>query len=316
MKPPPFDYAAPATVEEAVAVLAGHDGDARILAGGQSLMPMLNFRLLEPSLLVDITRIPELKGIRDDGDGMTVGAATRHVDLQESELVRTRFPVLGAALSHVAHLAIRNRGTLGGSLSHADPAAELPMMAVLLDAEIRVAGVRGARTIAAEAFFLGALATDLADDEIVVSVRFPYPAGGTGWGFTEMARRCGDFALAAAATLIGVSGEHEVTEARIAVMGVDETPLRVAGAERLLVGRRLDSGAIADAARAVREAVTPNADLQASAEYRRHLAGVQVAGALAQAGERARGEEPLASGLNPGAPVAGTRARGSTGEER
>ena len=290
MKPPPFDYAAPATVEEAVAVLAEHDGDAKILAGGQSLMPMLNFRLLEPSILVDITRIPELKGIRDDGEGMTAGAATRHVDLRNSELVRTRLPVLGAALSHVAHLAVRNRGTLGGSLSHADPAAELPMMAVLLDAEIRIAGARGERTIAAEAFFLGALATDLADDEIVVSVRFPYPARGIGWGFEETARRCGDFALAAAATLIGVSGGRVVTQARIAVMGVDETPLRIAGAERRLVGRRLDSGAIADAVRAVRDTVAPNSDLQASAEYRRHLVGVLVARALAQAGERARGE--------------------------
>lgn len=290
MKPPPVDYAAPATVEEAVALLAEHDGDAKVLAGGQSLIPMLNFRLLEPSILVDITRIPELKGIRDDGEAMTVGATTRHVELRNSELVRARFPVLGAALPHVAHLAIRNRGTLGGSLSHADPAAELPMMALLLDAELRIAGARGARQVAAEAFFLGPLATDLADDEIVVSVRFPYPADGIGWGFAETARRHGDFALAAAAALVGVSGEHVVTEARIAVMGVDETPLRIADAERLLIGRRLDSDTLADAVRAVREAVTPDADLQASAEYRRHLVGVQVSRALVHAWERAGGE--------------------------
>lgn len=289
MKPATFEYVAATSVGEAVAALAESEGEAKVLAGGQSLVPMLNFRLLGPALLVDINRVPGLDRIEERDGGLALGAMTRHRALETSPLVRERFPVLAAAMTHVAHLAIRNRGTIGGSLAHADPAAELPMMALLLEAGIEVTGPGGARTIAARDFFLGALSTALGPDEIVTSVVLPALLPATGWGFEEVARRSGDFALAAVAATISLSGD-EVTEARVAVTGAGEKPLRIAAAEALLRDRGSGPETIAAAARAAREAVEPHGDLHASADYRRHLVGVLAARALEAAARRARGE--------------------------
>lgn len=289
MKPATFEYLAATSVGEAVAALAESEGEAKVLAGGQSLVPMLNFRLLGPALLIDLNRVPGLDLIEELDGGLALGAMTRHRALETSPLVRERFPVLAAAMTHVAHLAIRNRGTLGGSLAHADPAAELPMMALLLEAGIEVTGPGGTRTIAARDFFLGALSTALNTDEIVTSVVLPALPPATGWGFEEVARRSGDFALAAVAATISLSG-NEVTEARVAVTGAGEKPLRIAAAEALLRDQGSGPETIAAAARAAREAVEPHDDLHASADYRRHLVGVLAKRALEAAARRARGE--------------------------
>ena len=290
MKPPPFDYARAESVDEAVALLARHDGGAKLLAGGQSLVPMLNFRLVHPSLLVDVNRIPGLSAIEDGSGVLRIGALARHRQLEVSAAVAERFPVLRAAVRHVAHLAIRNRGTLGGSLAHADPAAELPMMARLLDATMEVSGPAGSRRIAASDFFRSALATALGDAEMLVRVELPFLPAGTGWGFEEVARRAGDFALAAAAATLTPGADGKVAEARLAVMGAHDTPLRVPAAEALLAGEPPDDEAVGAAARAARDAVEPYDDLHASADLRRHLVEVLARRALKAAAGRAREE--------------------------
>ncbi|MGE5268345.1 MAG: FAD binding domain-containing protein [Thiohalocapsa sp.] len=286
MKPPPFDYRRPATLAEAAALLGEHGADAKLLAGGQSLMPLLNFRLLRPALLIDINRLCELDFIRDDGSRLRIGALTRHHALETSPLVAARFPVLAAAMTHVAHLAVRNRGTIGGSLAHADPAAELPMLAMLLDAEIRTTSAAGGRMHAARDFFGGPLTTVLTDDEIVTEITLPALPPRTGWGFAEVALRHGDFAIAAVGAVLTVA-DGKIAQIRVAATGVGETPLRLAAVETLLVGRRVDAGAIEEAASRAGAAVTPPSDLHASADYRRHLVGVLTERVLAEAHRRA-----------------------------
>ena len=289
MKPPPFDYARPESVDEAVSLLARHGGDAKLLAGGQSLVPMLNFRLLRPAILVDINRIPGLAGV-GEGDGtLRIGALVRHRQLEVSESVRARFPVLRAAVRHVAHLAVRNRGTLGGSLAHADPAAELPLMALLLDATMEATGPSGPRRFAARDFFRSALDTVLDDAEMLIRIEVPLLPPDTGWGFEEVARRAGDFALAAAAATLTLAGGR-VAEARLAVMGAHETPLRIAAAEATLEGEPPSRDAVEAAARAARDAVEPWDDLHASADLRRHLVEVLARRALESAARRAQPE--------------------------
>ena len=285
MKPAAFEYIVADSVEMAVASLA-QAGDAKIIAGGQSLVPMLNFRLLRPSVLVDINRIPDLAYVREDGGVIRIGALTRHHRLETSPVIARHFPVLTEAMAHVAHLAIRNRGTIGGSLSHADPAAELPMMALLLDAELRVVSASGARAVAARDFFRDALSVDLAEDEIVTEVVLPKLPPNTGWGFAEVARRSGDFALAAVAVTLTLS-DGKIAQARIAMTGVAPTARRVTEAEMLLIGQRLDDGVDSDVIEVVRAATEPPTDLHASAEYRRHLVGVLAGRALAAAWGRA-----------------------------
>ena len=290
MKPAAFDYVCVDSVAEAVSALAQAGDDAKIIAGGQSLVPMLNFRLLQPSVLVDINRIDALSFLEERGNSIQVGALTRHRHLQTDPLIARRLPVLHAAMGHVAHLAIRNRGSIGGSLSHADPAAELPMLAMLLDAELTVAGPSSTRTVRADEFFQGALTTDLAEDELVTEIELPLPPVQAGWDFQEVARRAGDFALVALAVTLTVSG-GVVAEARIALMGIGETPMRATDAEALLRGQAIDAAATGAAAEAVRGAISPASDLHASADYRRHLAGVLARRALSNAWARAEGGE-------------------------
>jgi len=286
MKPPIFDYVVPASIDRAVAALADAGGDAKILAGGQSLVPMLNFRLLRPSILVDINRIPGLAFIEETADSVRIGALTRHFQVETSPVVARHFPVLSCAMTHVAHLAIRNRGTVGGSLSHADPAAELPLLAMLLDAELHIASPARKRAIAARDFFLDALTVDLGSAELVTEIVLPKLPPHTGWGFEEVARRHGDFALAAVAATLTVSG-GAIAQARLALTGVGPTPLRVPAAEDLLIGRALDAALISRSVNAVRDAITPETDLHASSDYRRHLAGVLTGRALGAAWDRA-----------------------------
>lgn len=274
MKPAPFEYVRATSLDDAVAALEASGGTAKILAGGQSLVPMLNFRLVDAPLFVDINGLSDLAGIAVAADGgLAVGALTRHRELEISPEIRDRFPVIHEAMKHVAHLAIRNRGTIGGSLSHADPAAELPAMCVLLDAMLDITGPVGVRTVAARDFFHGPLSTDLADDEILTAVAFPALPAGTGWGFEEMAQRHGDFAVAGAAATVSLK-DGIVAEARLALFGVDDTPIRADAAETILTGQRPEPDLFDKAAGAARAAVNPMNDLHGSADYRRHLTGV------------------------------------------
>jgi CO/xanthine dehydrogenase FAD-binding subunit len=286
MKPPAFDYIAADSIAVAVAALARAGDDAKIIAGGQSLVPLLNFRMLRPSILVDINRIAGLDVIDETSGAIRVGALTRHYQLESSPLIARHLPVLSCAMTHVAHLAIRNRGTIGGSLAHADPAAELPMMALLLDAELRIASASGERIVAARDFFLGALTVDLAASEIITAIALPKLPPRTGWGFKEVARRHGDFALAAVAATLTVS-DGAIKQARIALTGVGPTALRATEAEGLLIGHALKPDLVSRVIGAVRAVIEPETDLHASSDYRRHLAGVLTGRALAAAWRRA-----------------------------
>ena len=285
MKPAPFDYIAATSVDMAAAALADGGDDAKIIAGGQSLVPLLNFRLLRPSILIDINRIESLAFISETATDIRVGALTRQYQLETSPVIARHLPVLSCAMTHVAHLAIRNRGTIGGSLAHGDPAAELPMMALLLDAELHIGSVSAARITAARDFFLDALTVDLNAGEIVTEIALPKLPPQTGWGFAEVSRPRGDFALAAAATLAVAAGA--IVEARIALSGIGRTAVRAATAESLLVGHALEPPLVSQAIEAVRAAIEPDTDLHASADYRRHLAGVLTGRALAAAWRRA-----------------------------
>jgi len=286
MKPPAFEYRVAESVEAAVAMLAEAGGEAKVLAGGQSLVPMLNFRLLRPAILVDINRIPGLAYIKEEGRAIRVGALTRHYQLETSPVIAAHLPVLHAAMAHVAHLAIRNRGTIGGSLTHADPAAELPMMALLLDAVIGIESPKGRRTVAAREFFLGALSVALEADELVTEVAFPKLPPNTRWGFEEVSRRHGDFALTAVGVTLTVA-DGTIAEARIAIAGADEKARRASEAELLLKGQALEPKLLDAACDATRACVNPNTDLHASSDYRRHLVGVLTGKALGAAWKRA-----------------------------
>ena len=291
MKPPPFRYVAARSVAEALETLRAEGGEAKLLAGGQSLMPMLNFRLVRPSVLIDINRVSGLCGITQRPAGLFIGALTRHSQLESSPLIRRHFPVIAAAMQHVAHLAVRNRGTIGGSLAHADPAAELPMLMRLLDARLHTQSPRGAQVLAAEQFFTAPLTTALQPDEMLVGIELPSLPGSSGWGFEEHARRHGDFALACAAVTLTVA-EGRMHQLRIGMMGVGDTPLRATAAEALLENAAFTPAVLADAVQAVRDAVRPNSDLHASAEYRRHLIGVLAHRAITAAWQRASGGAP------------------------
>ncbi|MGX9427855.1 MULTISPECIES: FAD binding domain-containing protein [Bradyrhizobium] len=269
MKPAKFDYVLPATLDAAIEALVASNGEGKVLAGGQSLLPLLNFRMARPAVLVDLNGIKGLSYIEERGDRIAIGALTRHRDLEHSPLVASRLPVMSAAMRHVAHLAIRNRGTIGGSLSHADPAAELPMLSAFYDARISVQGPAGRRTIAAEEFFVDALTNCLEPSEIVVEIEFPV-LDHDGWAFEEVARRFGDFALASIAVSVR-RAQSGLKDARIAVMGVADTPLRLREAEQELVAMELNDRTPDRFSEIVVSKVSPNDDLHASAAYRRHL---------------------------------------------
>ena len=282
MKLPPFDYACPTTLPEAIQLLASND-DAKAIAGGQSLVPMLAFRLSQPSLLVDLRKLADLRGIRISDAGVTLGAMVRWRDIEDDERLETAHPLLKAAIAHVAHYQIRNRGTVGGSIAHADPAAEMPGIAMTCDAEIAVVGKSGARVIQAADFFQGALTTALTTDEIIVEIRLPAWPAGRRWGFQEFARRRGDFAMAAAAVFYDQDERGKARNAHVGVIGVGDRPLRLAAVEDVLNGESIDEATIAKADAATSSAVDPQDDIHASAAYRRSLVGTMVERALRSA---------------------------------
>ena len=279
MKMAPFAYASPASVAEAVQILAAHDGSAKPISGGQSLIPLLAFRLAAPALLVDLRKIPDLEQIRIEDDGVHLGARVRWRDIQDDMRLATVHPLLAAAITHVAHYQIRNRGTVGGSLAHADPAAEMPGIALTCDADILVVGSTGSRSIPAREFFLGPLTTALAADELIVDVCLPPWPQQRRWGFREFSRRRGDFALAGVA-LFYDEVQGRASNAHIGVIGTGERPLRLEAAEAALNGRVIDAATIEQAAAAASEAADMPDDIHASAAYRKALVGTLVERAL------------------------------------
>ena len=276
MKLPDFEYSCPATLSEAISILASRPDDAKALAGGQSLMPMLAFRLAQPSLLVDLRKIPDLQRIRISEDGVALGAMVRWRDIEDDQRLQASHPLLVAAISHVAHYQIRNRGTVGGSLAHADPAAEMPGIAVACDAEIIVVGRTGERIIRADAFFLGALTTALDADELIVEIRLPLWPKARRFGFQEVSRRHGDFAIAAVALYFDLDADRKVRNAHIGIIGIEDKPRRLSEVEQVLNGRVVEDAVIAEAETAAAATVNPGSDIHASAAYRRALVGALV----------------------------------------
>ena len=291
MKPSRFSFHRALSIPEALDWLTRYGGEAKILAGGQSLVPLLNMRLARPTALVDINGVPGLDEVRPAADGgLEIGALVRHADLVRAAVVRGRAPLLAEAAAHVGHRAIRNRGTLGGSIAHADPAAELAAAAVVLEAELSIAGPSGSRTAPAETFFVTLFTTDLHPDEILTKVRLPV-ADGVGWGFAELARRPGDFALAGVAGVLR-SDPSEVgrcDSARLVAFGVGDTPVRLEAAEQVLAGHVVDESLAREGGRAAAEDVDPPDDLHASAAYRRHLTTVLTERVVLDAAARLAG---------------------------
>lgn len=283
MKSPAFDYARPTTLAEAVSLLISREGEAKVLAGGQSLVPMLAFRLAAPTLLVDLNRLSELRYIRIEVDGVRLGAMVRWRQIEDDARLASAHPLLVTALKHVAHYQVRNRGTIGGSLAHADPAAELPGIVVTCEAEITVIGAAGRRVIRAGDFFLSPLTTALKPEEIIIELHLPPWPAQRRWGFEEFSRRRGDFALAAAALYYDALPDGTAGNCHVGVMGVGDRPQRLAQVEAMLNGRVIDGGTIAQAERAAAAAVTPFDDIHASAAYRRALVGTMVGRALRRA---------------------------------
>jgi len=290
MKLPHVEYEAPKTVPEAVELLAEYQDEASVLAGGQSLIPLLALRLAHPAVLIDINGIAELSGVSAVNGSVAIGAMTREYVAEESGTVADAVPLLAAALPLVGHEAIRSRGTIGGSLAHADPAAELPAVARALDAEFVVRGPSGERIVPAAEWFEGYLTTSRLPDELLVQVRFPAAARGTGTSFEEVARRHGDFAIVGLATSLTLS-EGTITDARLAFAGMSDVPVRAGDAEDLLAGERPSAELFDEAARRATDDMDPPADLHGSADYRKKAAAALVRRGLQAAADNADGRQ-------------------------
>jgi aerobic carbon-monoxide dehydrogenase medium subunit len=281
MKFPSFAYVRPASVEDAIRHLAEGDGEARVIAGGQSLLPMMAFRLVRPTVLVDIGGIEALKAIVVEGDVISVGALVRWCDIERSPPLSQFLPILPAAMAHVAHYQIRNRGTIGGSLAHCDPAAEMPALAIVCDAEIVIAGPSGERVVPASEVLCEPLAAAIEPDEMIVAVRFPRWSRPRRWGLSEISRRKGDFAMAGIALHYDAVDAH-VCDVHVAVFGAAEIQQRLPRVEGVLEGQVVDAGLIARASDALAESIEPPEDIHATAGYRRALAKVMFERALHQ----------------------------------
>jgi carbon-monoxide dehydrogenase medium subunit len=272
MKPAPFEYHRPERLDEALELLGRLEGDVKVLAGGQSLIPLMNLRLARPTALIDIGRISELSEIVRSDDVLSIGAMVSHAAVREAPAVSVAVPLLTEAIRHVGHTAVQNRGSHGGSLAHADPAAEVPLVAAALQAEIVAASVRGRRTIAADEFVVGPFMTALQEDELLLQARYRPSTPGDGWGFRQTARRHGDFATVAVACMVRIEAGR-CARARLVVGAATDRPTRIAAAEQeLRDGEVGDEAAAVRAARAVRAAIEPASDVHGSSEYRKHVA--------------------------------------------
>jgi carbon-monoxide dehydrogenase medium subunit len=297
LKPPPFDYVAPTSVDEALAALVEGGEDAKVLAGGQSLIPLLSLRLAHPTVLIDINGVDELSTLERVNDtALAVGALVRHRTVERSDVAKQAIPFLAEAMPLIGHVAIRSRGTVGGSLAHADPAAELPAIATALDATFTVRSRdRGERTIDAADFFQGYFTTAIEPDELLCSIRFPILSGRSGFAVEEVARRHGDFAMVGAVAAVTLDGAGSIGAARIALINVADRAVRASAAEGGLAGATPGESLFADAAEAAVADLEPSGDLHASPAYRRKVAAVCVRRALAKAARRAQSQAEEAS---------------------
>jgi aerobic carbon-monoxide dehydrogenase medium subunit len=287
MAPVPFEYYAPPTIDEALALLKAHGTDAKPLAGGQSLVPMLALGLAGPAVVVDLNRLDELRGVRREGGWLRIGALVRHRALERGEGDLILCPLLQEAAALIGNVRVRTMGTIGGSLAHADPAAELPAVIRALDGELIVRGPDGERTIPAAQFFVGVLTTTLQADELLVAVRIPVPGGRMGYAVEEFSRRAGDFAIVAAVAVVELQAGGRIARARVAVAGAGSVPARLAATEQALAGAPPSAQALRQAVMDHRPEIEPESDVHASAAYRRHLTRVLAARALARAAFRA-----------------------------
>jgi carbon-monoxide dehydrogenase medium subunit len=285
MKPAPFDYERPATLAAALALLKNDSGTSKVIAGGQSLVPMMNFRIVRPDRLIDINRISELDYHRIEGSDLVIGALCRHAALKESDLVKQACPMMQAAYEWVAHGPVRNRGTLCGNLCHADPASEMPAVVLAADAVMLLRSSETKRSVPAGQFFVGQYETATADNEILVEVRIPVARKNQGWGFHEVNVRKGDFAIVAAAATLQVAAA-KVQAVSIALAGVGSHAIRLQASEKALIGRNADDAAFREASAACAVAIDPNSDIHGSAQYRRDLAKTLIYRALRDARDR------------------------------
>jgi carbon-monoxide dehydrogenase medium subunit len=283
----PFEYHRARSVDEAVALLGEHGDDAKLLAGGHSLIPLLKLRFAQPKHLIDVRKIPNLSGIREDGDSIVIGAATTHAQIERSPLIERRVPILSEAAHVIGDPLVRNMGTVGGSLAHADPGADFPAVMLVLGAELRATGPRGQRTIPADDFFLDILTTALAPNEVLTEIRIPIPRAGTGGAYAKFRHPASGYALIGVAALVTREGGGAIQQARVALTGVGTRAARARGVEQALTGKKADEALIADAATRVTEGLEPRADAQGSAEYKKHLAAVYARRAISLAIERA-----------------------------
>jgi len=289
MKPSAFEYFAPSTVREAIGLLERHGEEAKILAGGQSLVPLMNFRVARPKVLVDINHIKELDYIREEKGELVIGGLTRERALEISLLVQKKCPILTEAISYIGHLPIRTRGTMGGSLVHADPAAEIPIVVCALGGKMKVVGPSGERVLGAEEFFVTYLTSALEPAEILTEVRVPTLPSSTGWSFMEFSRRHGDFGIVVVASLLFMEDKGSCQKASIALGGVGPTPIRAREAEKLLAGQVLSEALITEAGVKAAEATDPESDYHASAQYRKNLAKVFTQRSLREAWNKVKG---------------------------
>jgi aerobic carbon-monoxide dehydrogenase medium subunit len=287
MKPAAFEYQRPASLSEALQALGRHGERAKILAGGQSLVPMMNLRLARCEVIVDINRIPGLDQIRADANTLAIGALARHTSVRESAVVAKHCPLLSEAYRHIAHLPIRNRGTIGGNISHADPASEVPAVLIATDATIVAKTAQGERNIAARDFFLGALQTALKPNEMVTEIRVPVAPANQGWAFEEESTRKGDFALAAVAATLTIAG-GTCTQLALAAAGMGDRPVRLTALEALIKGKALDDALIKQAATLAKTSVNPDSSYHADANFRRDLVEALTERALRQARARCK----------------------------
>ena len=290
MKPAPFRYVAALSLEQALALKAEIGDEARFLAGGQSLVPTMNFRLTQPTMLIDINPLDELAGIRNGSDTLRIGALTRYRSLERDPMTAVKLPLIAEALPVIAHPQIRNRGTIGGNLAHADPASEMPAIVLTLGGRLHAQSVRGERWIEARDFFVGALTTALESDEMLTEVELPAAAADSGACFLELSRRRGDFAIIGVACMVRLDAQGECIEARIGLCNAADGPVYANEASSSLVGKKLGEGEIAEAAALVQGAIDPGGSIHASKDYQRHIAGVLTARALTTANKRARRE--------------------------
>lgn len=289
MKPAPFEYHAPTSLEQALDLMSQHAGEAKILAGGQSLVPAMNFRVVQPSLLIDLNRVAELSFIREEGNVIRVGAMVRERHLEFDKSIEKRTPLLHEAVPNIAHPQIRNRGTIGGSIVHADPAAELPMLMVALSARLKAKNKSGERWMDAKDFFAGMFTTALEPDEILVEIEIPFMPPRTGWSFMEVAPRAGDYAMMGVAALVTLDEDGKCQSAKLVYLNAGDGPLEAIEAAKSLEGEILNEKVIGSVSAFVGEKeINPFGNMHASAEFQRHLAKALTAKTLKTALERAK----------------------------